>query len=73
MATSDEDYMLSRKPRKRTQSHGSFTTSCDEHDDGADPSEKKVEDVTIALFYTPRTITTLAICIVAMTYFAFVR
>lgn len=77
MASSDEDELVYVSPRsrrsyrRRTHSHGSMTTSCDENDE--DPSEQKVGDITIKFFYKPRTLTALALCILAMLYFAFVR
>lgn len=48
-----------------------MTTSCDENDE--DPSEQKVEEITIKFFYKPRTLTALALCVLSMFYFAFVR
>ena len=75
MVSSDDDltHGIPRRPspRKRTHSHGSFTTSGDENDD--DPGEQRVEDVTIQFFYKPRTVTLLLCLITLMIYFAFVR
>ncbi|XP_057308970.1 phosphatidylserine synthase-like isoform X2 [Hydractinia symbiolongicarpus] len=58
--------------RKRTSSLGSFTTSCDEHEE-LDPGEQRVEDVTIQFFYKPRTMTLLCGILIFMLYFAFAR
>ena len=54
--------------RTRTQTEGS-----DASDHYKSINERPVDDISLAFFYRPHTISTMAVCVAALTYTAFVR